>query len=130
MPIFALKKIQAIAGKQEFFEIIIDGKSQYEDFYNEIKNNKQYYSELTTILTYMDLVSNLERLPSKKFKNITPKKELIKEYEFKSKNLRVYVFHLEKSGKIVARWGFKNTQKKDIMQFRSIKKQYLQTIEK
>lgn len=130
MSIFALKKIEAIDGKQEFFEIIIDGKSQYEDFCDKIKDNQQYSSELKSILSYMDLAANLVRLPAKKFKNITPKKELIKEYEFKSKNLRAYVFHIEKSGKIVAWWGFKNAQKKDIVQFRSIKKQYLQTIER
>ena len=48
MSLFALKKIQAIAGKQEFFEIMIDGKSQYEDFCDKIKNNLQYISELMT----------------------------------------------------------------------------------
>jgi hypothetical protein len=130
MSIFALKKIETIIGKQEFFEIIIDGKSQYKEFCNRIKDNQQYNSELKTILSYMDLAANLVRLPAKKFKNITPQKELIKEYEFKSKNLRAYVFHLEKSGTIVAYWGFKNSQKRDIVKFQSIKKQYLQSIEK
>ncbi|TVQ90222.1 MAG: hypothetical protein EA393_06165 [Bacteroidetes bacterium] len=130
MPIFALKKIEAIIGKQEFFEIIIDGKSQYEDFCDKIKGNQQYNSELKTILSYMDLVANLQSLPEKRFKDITLAKETVKEYEFKSKNLRAYAFHIKKTGKLVAYWGFKNSQKKDIVKFRSIKKQYLQSLEK
>lgn len=78
----------------------------------------------------MDLVANLQSLPETKFKDITPAKETVKEYEFKSKNLRAYAFHIKKTGKIVAYWGFKNSQKKDIVKFQSIKKQYLQSIEK
>ena len=130
MPIFALKKIEAIVGKQEFFDIIIDSESQFESFCDAIKNNSQYVSELKTLLTNMDLVANLQSLPETKFKDITPVKETVKEYEFKSKNLRAYAFHIKKTGKIVAYWGFKNSQKKDIVKFRSIKKQYLQSIEK
>ena len=130
MPIFALKKIEAIVGKQKFFEIIIDSESQYKSFCDAIKNNSQYVSELRTILTNMDLVANLQSLPKTKFKDITPAKENVKEYEFKSKNLRVYAFHIKQTGKIVAYWGFKNSQKRDIVKFRSIKKQYLQSIEK
>jgi putative component of toxin-antitoxin plasmid stabilization module len=128
MPIFALKKIEAIVGKQEFFYIIIDRKSQFESFCDAIKNNSQYVSELKTILTIMDLVANLQSLPKTKFKDITPPKETVKEYEFKSKNLRVYAFHIKQTGKIVAYWGFKNSQRKDIEKFRSIKRQYLQSI--
>jgi len=130
MPIFALKKIETIVGKQEFFEIIIDNKSQYDAFYFTIKDNKQYVSELKTLLTNMDMVANLQSLPETKFKDITPAKETVKEYEFKSKNLRAYAFHIKSTGKIVAYWGFKNSQKKDIVKFQSIKKQYLQSLEK
>lgn len=128
MPVFALKKIEAIVGVQEFFEILIDGNSQFDDFYNKVKTNKQYVSEIKTILSIMDLVANLVFLPQNKVKNITPEKEAVKEYEFKSKNLRVYAFHLENTGKIVAYWGFKNNQKSDIKHFRSIKKMFIQSL--
>ncbi len=127
---FALNKIEAISGKQQFYDLLIDGVSQYEQFISEIENNPQYYSEHKTILAYMDHVANLnKRLPKKKFKNITPSKENIKEYEFKSKHLRAYAFHLEKTGKIVTVWGYKNRQKKDIKKFRSIKKHYIKSIQ-
>lgn len=128
MSIFELKKIEAIVGKQHFYELVIDGHSQYEEFTNTVKSNPQYYSEFKTILAYMTFVSDLKMLPKTKFRDITPSKDWVKEYEFKSDHLRAYTFHVEKTGKVVALWGFKNTQNEDIKKFRSIKKRYLDTI--
>lgn len=128
MSIFTLKKIEAVAGKQEFFELLIDGKSQYEEFHLEISEQTTYVSELKTILSYMSFVAELRMLPQSKFRDITPSNDNVKEYEFKSKHLRVYTFHLEKTGKVVAFWGYKNTQKEDIIKFRSLKKQYIASI--
>lgn len=128
MPKFALKKIEAVDGKQQFFELIIDGVSQYEQFIAEISDNPQYMSEVRTILTYMNLVAELKVfLPKTKFRDITPGDSKIKEYEFKSEHLRVYAFHLEMKGKIVAYWGYKNSQTKDIGKFRSIKKSFAES---
>lgn len=76
----------------------------------------------------MNLVAELKMLPKNKFREITPSKDKVKEYEFKSDHLRVYTFHLEKTGKIVAFWGFKNTQDADIKKFRSIKKRFLDNL--
>lgn len=123
---FALKRIEAVIGKQAFYDLIIDGVSQADEFMLEIKGNSQYESEVRTILAYMDLVANMVLLPKTKFRDITPEKEKAKEYEFKSDHLRVYTFHLEKTGKIVSYWGFKNNQDKDIKRFRSLKKQFLE----
>ena len=72
----------------------------------------------------MDLIANNNTLPHTKFKDLTPSKDKNKEYEFKSKHLRVYVFHDAKSGKIVAHGGTKTDQKSDIKYFRNLKKQY------
>lgn len=68
----------------------------------------------------MNLIAELKTLPKTKFRDITPANESVKEYEFKSAHLRVYVFHIEHTGKIVAYGGFKNAQKKDIVKFRSL----------
>jgi hypothetical protein len=128
MPKFALKKIEAVVGKQQFFELLVDDVSQYKQFMAEISDNPQYVSEVKTILTYMNLVAELRVfLPKTKFRDITPSKDKIKEYEFKSDHLRVYAFHLEMTGKIVAYWGYKNNQDKDIKKFRSIKKLFIET---
>lgn len=130
MSTFVLKKIESVIGKQDFFELVEDGNSQFDDFCEEIKQTKQYYSELLTIFTLMNLVAQIRMLPAKKFKDITPKNEQVKEYEFKSKHLRVYAFHIEKTGKIIAYGGYKNTQKEDIPKFRSFKSKYLKSLHK
>ena len=129
MSTFVLKKLEAVVGKQQFFELAVDDNSQFDDYCQTIKDNKQYYSELLKIFTLMNQVSQLKMLPQTKFKDITPNKESVKEYEFKSKHLRVYAFHLEKTGKIVAYGGYKNTQKDDIPKFRSYKSRYLKSIQ-
>ena len=41
------------------------------------------------MLTYIEYIVNNKTVPKNKFKDITPQKELIKEYEFKSKHLRI-----------------------------------------
>ena len=44
-------------------------------------------SELRTIFTYIQHLAENRTLPEAKFKDITPKKEIVREYEFKSKGL-------------------------------------------
>ncbi|MEO6830639.1 MAG: hypothetical protein ABI378_00410, partial [Chitinophagaceae bacterium] len=65
-------------------------------------------------------VANLYSLPETKFKDITPKGETIREYEFKSKHLRVYAVQ-KPGGKVVVLGGFKTTQKSDIATMKRIK---------
>jgi len=124
---FALNKIKTIKGKQSFFDLEINGVGQFDSFSKEAA--VQYESELLTLNARMDLVANLERLPKQKFRDITPAKEQVKEYEFKTKHLRLYVIHIEKTGKVVILGGYKNTQKKDFRGFRSLKKQYLNALQ-
>lgn len=123
---FALEKIKAIKGKQTFYDLKVNGVGQFETFSNEIE--EQYKSELVTLNARMDLVANLNRLPKEKFRDITPKKETVKEYEFKTKHLRLYAIHIEKKGKVIVLCGFKNTQKTDIPSFRSLKSQFLKSL--
>lgn len=124
---FELKKIESIVGKQSFYDLKINGLSQYEEFSKFIDADYlAYKTEVITMFAYMDLVSNLKTLPKTKFREITPKKDNVKEYEIKSKHLRVYIFHVENSGKVVAYWGLKTNQTKDIENFRSIKREYLE----
>jgi hypothetical protein len=124
MFIFAIKKIESVVGKQVFYDLIINGINQQDQFNKTIANNPQLQAEKRVILSYMNCISNLQLLPKNKFRDITPKKDDSKEYEIKTKHLRVYLFHLEKSGKIAALWGFKTSQKSDIERFRKMKKDY------
>lgn len=58
------------------------------------------------------------------FKDVTPPKALVKEYEFKDGDLRVYGIS-KFGGKVIIMGGYKNRQKKDYRTFRSLKEQYL-----
>lgn len=124
---FALEKIKAIKGKQSFYDLKVDEVGQFESFSNELE--EQYKSELVTLNARMDLVANLNRLPKEKFRDITPKKQTVKEYEFKTRHLRLYAIHIEKTGKVIVLGGYKNTQKSDIPSFRSLKSQFLKSLE-
>jgi hypothetical protein len=119
---FALERILSIKGKLGFYHLHINDKSQYKEFCDTIKGNSQYESELRTLLTYMELVSEIRRVPPKKYK---PLKGYANAHEFRSKNLRVYVFHLEGTGKIVTCLGFKKNQTHDIKQFGLLKERIL-----
>lgn len=135
MPKFTLKTIDAIKGRQSFEELVIDGtgdaekdieKGQLVEFEKELIGTT-YLSEYRTIISYMSFVADLKTLPQNKFKEITEKGDSVKEYEFKSKHLRIYCIQ-KPGGKIVVLCGVKNAQDKDIIKFRSLKKQYLNTL--
>ncbi|MFZ1676726.1 MAG: hypothetical protein WAT91_05605 [Saprospiraceae bacterium] len=120
---FGLKKIESINSKQQFDQLEIDGIGIL-DLFEKVLKGTTYQSEFKVMLTYMEYLGNSGLLPETKFKNITPVKESVSEYEFKSKHLRMYAIQ-KTGGKIIVLGGFKNSQKKDIIRFRAIKKAYL-----
>lgn len=124
MPNFALINIDTINGKQVFEKLVVDDVCPFDEFERSIESNKKYYNELGSIYNYMEQLANGASLPETKFKDITPRKETVKEYEFKSRNLRVYAIKKE-NGKIIIFAGKKNNQKKDLKRFRSLKSQFL-----
>lgn len=128
MPIFAIQKMEEIKGKQTFYKLSVDSVCLLDDFYQTIESNPQYLSEFIGILSRMECVANNQLLPKNLFRPIVPKSHgEVKEYEFKSKNLRVYSISRE-GGKIVICGGYKNSQKADIRWFQSLKKQYIESL--
>lgn len=125
MSIFALKKIDAVVGKQSFEKLVFDGVCLFDEFEQNI--DEIYKSELKGIYASMNDVANLKSLPETKFHPYSDGKNGCREYEFKSKHLRVYA--IEKyGGEIVVMGGTKANQKKDQSEFRKIKKQYLMSL--
>lgn len=122
---FALEKIDLIKGKQVFNKLLVDGVAPFDRFTEELE--EQYKNELGAIYYLMEEVANLQSLPKTKFRELKGGKGDVKEYEFKSKHLRVYAIH-QKNGKIVVMGGYKNSQDKDISAFRSLKKQYIESL--
>lgn len=128
MPTFALKKVEVIQAKQEVDELLIDGVGQLNAFEEMIATNyAQYLSELRTMLSYIEYAANGNTLPHTIIKDVTPSGVTVREYEFKSKHLRVYAIK-KANGKVIVLGGLKTTQKNDFKRFRSLKKQYLNSL--
>lgn len=125
MPIFALEKIEAINGKQEFDKLIVDGVCLFDEFEETLP--KDLKSELVGIYNSMQNVADLKSLPFKKFHFYDDGSNGTREFEFKSKNLRVYGI-TKPNGKIIILGGTKAKQDKDQSEFRRIKKLYLSSI--
>ena len=122
---FALKEIEEIKGRLKIFKLLVDGNCSYDEFEEEIKNEGNLKSELIKIETRLHEIADCKSLPQNKFKDITPKNRINKEYEIKTHNLRVYLFHEKNTGRIIVCGGKKGSQKSDIKHFKKIKAEYL-----
>ena len=78
---FALRKMSSIGGYQTFYKLCVDNKCLFDEFEARLKNSKSLKNELAKIYAYMELIARGISLPTTKFKDITPKKQIIKEYE-------------------------------------------------
>lgn len=122
---FALEEVTEIRGKIKFYYLIEDGDNLYKLFEDEVIKSNNLSKQLNTVQARMQEVAMMQLLPQKKLKEITPSNERVKEYEIKTDDLRVYFIKEEHTGNIILLGGQKNTQKKDIRKFRSLKKRYL-----
>lgn len=122
MPNFAVRKIEAVVGKQQFGKLVVDEVCPFDEFENNIE--QQYKSELHGIYNYMNAVANLLSVPSTKFHFYDDGKDGVREFEFKSKNLRVYGI-TQVGGKLIILGGKKVKQKDDESEFRRLKDLYL-----
>ncbi len=122
MHTFAIQKIDAINGTQDFNKLIVDGKSLLDEFEESLEDI--YKCEMDSIYYYMEEVANCRSLPVSKFRELRKVKGNIKEYEFKSKHIRVYAIK-QPGGKLIVMCGYKNSQDRDIVKFRELKKEYL-----
>lgn len=120
---FALEDIPEVRGQIRFKKLIIDDNCPYDDFFEQIKNDGNLRKQLMGILNNMNQVAQMKRLPKEKFRDITPLKKSVKEFEIKKGDLRIYV--IKEHGHIVVLGGKKSTQDEDITKFRSIKRRYL-----
>lgn len=128
MPKFELEKINAIIGKQIFYKLLKDGICEFDEFVSQIKSEGNFDKEIKKVYALMQQVSELKTLPQEKFKELKYSKSDGKEYEIKTKHLRVYLFHQENTGKIIVIGGKKTTQDQDIAHFRETKKMYFEAL--
>lgn len=125
MHIFALKKIEQVKGKIDFYKLEIDGKCEFENFCESVEGKEEEKS-LRSIYAIMDSVANLKYIPKTKYRELKGRKksDKIKDFEIKKDDIRVYLFKAEE-GHIVVTAGYKKDQKKEISRLRRIKSEYI-----
>ena len=121
---FALKEVEEIKGKLKIFKLLLNGTCEYDEFEKDIEFEGCLTSELRTVVTRLHDIADCKSLPETKFKDITPRNENNKEYEIKTHNLRVYLFHEKNTGRIIVCGGKKGSQKSYIRHFKKIKNEY------
>lgn len=89
-----------------------DGICQFDTFVEEVEKNAMDKKALSAIFASMDSYHPSLLLPKEKFRQIKWK-ERSDIYEFKKKNIRVYVI-LQKPDVYVIMGGYKNNQENDI----------------
>lgn len=127
METIELRRLEIICGKQSFEKLIVDGRDVLNDF--ELSLDNRYRTEMRTIYAWMQMVADLKPVPGTVYHPISDGKDGFREYEFKSKHLRVYAV-ARPNGKIIVMGGKKNRQKRDIERFREIKKQIIKYLHK
>lgn len=143
MPIFDLKKITAIKGKQACYQLTVDDFPEYlitdtPDQQNEKKTGVLDVFEeglevkdrknLKMIYAFMERVANNLPVAGTKYHELKrPKSDPVKDFEFKHGDIRIYGFKSPR-GKIFVLGGYKNNQAADIVRMRSLKKQYLESL--
>ena len=122
---YTLVRMEQIRGQQVFDKLVVDGVAPFDSFINELEES--FRSEVKSMYAYMDAVANLQSLPKTKFHPYSDGKDGVREYEFKTKHLRVYAIE-QKGGKIIVLGGKKANQVKDQVEFRRLKKGYIESL--
>jgi|SRR5882724_5667654 len=143
---FVTKRITVVEGRQEFRQLIIvsddvDIERLQTQIDDEEMNNREvetpgqldlyedglekiYESSFARIVGNMNRVANGVSVPKEKFKDVTERKSLVTEYEYKYGDLRGWAIKIP-NGQLFILGGYKNNQKKGFREFRSLVEQYL-----
>lgn len=95
-----------------FLKLLINGKCFFDDFLAEVEKNAIDKKSLAALINLMDEYSPTQMLPSAKFRQIKGV-ERQDVFEFKKKNLRVYVV-MKQPNVYVVLGGYKKGQEKDL----------------
>ena len=127
MPKFTFEKIRAItAGQHKILQLQIDGKRQFDSFETELKGT-DYEIEYAQLTSWLDYYCKTGIIANGRLKELQRnKKDPIKEFEFRTTNLRFYAIQ-GVTGKIIILCGYKKNQKEELKKFRALKKQIFHT---
>jgi len=112
------------ATKISVYELCKNGKSLFEPFVDEIEKDGNLFDKLAAAIRIVEETSNLRRYPKTKFREIQGHNLDCKIYEAKSNIIRIYLFHEEKTGRVIITGGLKDNQVKDLKSIIKIIKEY------
>lgn len=98
-----------------YYKLYVDGKCQFDEFYNEVIRDVKKSKDMAAIINLMDNLGAM-MLPSTKFNHIQDSQRCDL-FEFKKNSLRVYVIS-RKPEIYVVMGGDKKDQKQDIAKFK------------
>jgi hypothetical protein len=112
-PVFSRVKFDLVNNVEyTFYKLMIDGECPMDNFLQEVEADPDCSTNFNRIIAMMDVFSKHNMLPYTKFRQIkgVNRSDL---FEFKCKNLRVYVVLCAPDVFVVC-GGFKRDQEKDI----------------
>ena len=104
-----------------YYKLYVDGKCNFDEFYEEVAHNVADMKSMAASIAYMDLLS-AQLLPSTIYNYIHDNRRT-DIYEFKKKNLRVYVID-QRPNIYVVMGGYKGNQKRDIANLKEKVKEF------
>ncbi|TWP29355.1 hypothetical protein ETU08_07590 [Apibacter muscae] len=110
--------------KIKVYELCKQGVSYFDNFYTEIEDEGNSYSDLVAAIRIIEDTSNLLLRPKGQFRKLQTSNSPYKLYEAKKGIIRIYLFHEEHKGRVMVLGGKKDNQKKDIDLFQKIIKEY------
>jgi len=128
---FTLEFIPVPDSVTSYFKLHIDNRCPIEDFWNEIEKAGNHAHELNVIQTVIERLAQKKPVSPNRFKELKhrSKKDDYRDYEIRTKHLRVYLFEDEEAGKIIVLGARKDPkkQKRDIARMRGIKLEYFES---
>lgn len=102
------------------FELCINGESLFQRFIDHISHDGNLIDHLAGAIRIVEDTANLNRRPKTKFRELKNVSPSCKVYEAKYRSIRIYLFHEEKTGRVILTGGLKNNQDRDIKGIRKI----------
>jgi vacuolar-type H+-ATPase subunit I/STV1 len=100
--------------KIKVYELCKNDESLFKEFFEEIEKDGNLLDNLAGAIRIVEDTSNLSRRPKSKFREIKGHNLKCKVYEAKSGIIRIYLFHEEKTGRVVVSGGLKDNQNVDL----------------
>lgn len=139
MPTFALSQIDGLDAlpnvRIPIFKLETNGQCEYDEWRKAIEEQGTFAEELDSLDQQIIYHAQMQKLAPGKFKELSANaSDPIKDFEFRTRNLRVYLFKLPseagQTGKVIVIGGLKKEQKADIARMRRIKKEYYSSLGK